>query len=208
MSLFHAPSARAARMGLVAGFVLLSACRAVPPSPQSAPPPAPRPAPAQPAPTPAPSPTLAPAPSPAPQPTASVPQRSGLSWDVAPVEGGDWSYRKQGSDSLAAFGANGAQPRFVLQCRLAARQLTIRLPQVAQPSRAISIRTSYGDLNWQGVASTAGVAALEATRPARDPGFDWIAYSRGRIGIETDARAQLIIPVGTEIARVVEDCRN
>ena len=177
------------RFALMAGFAMLPACRAVPP-PVSTPAPAPAPAPV---------PVAAPAPAPGP-----VAQRPDQSWDVAPVGRGDWSYRKEGADSLASF-ADGGAPRVIFRCRAAARQISLGVSSSPATARAITLRTSYGVLNWQAVAGAEGVVA---TRAAGDQGFDWIAYSRGRIGIEIDGRTPLVLPIGTEISRVVEDCRN
>ena len=69
----------------------------------------------------------------------------------------------------------------------------------------MTIRTTTGALQWPSVAGTSGPSV---TRPASDPGFDWIAFSRGRIAIEADGMSRLIAPVWAEISRVIEDCRN
>lgn len=173
------------RAAALAGFALLAGCQAVPP-PKAVP--APRPAPATP---------------PPPPPVTVV--RPPLPWDVAPVEPGDWSYRKDGADSTASFAQPGGAVLARVNCRAATRQVAVSL---AVPAASVTIRTSYSALNWPTTGDAAGGAMQVAVRPASDNGFDWIAYSRGRIGIEAGGRTLLILPVEAEIARVVEDCRN
>ncbi|MBB5984615.1 hypothetical protein [Sphingobium lignivorans] len=179
------PSLR--RLGMLAALGWLAGCQAVPPLRTE---PAPRPAPPPP-----------PAPAPAPQAPA-------VPWDVAPVEPGDWSYRAEGRDSLALFAQAGAPPRVAFVCRAGTREVAMRLLSLDGSARQVVIRTSYGALQWPALAATDGTRLVTITRPARDQGFDWIAYSRGRIGIEAAGESLLVIPVGAEIARVVEDCRN
>lgn len=38
--------------------------------------------------------------------------------------------------------------------------------------------------------------------------LDAMAFSRGRILLETDGNPPIILPAWAEIARIVEDCRN
>ncbi len=74
----------------------------------------------------------------------------------------------------------------------------------------MTIRTSYGDLRWPTViVPEDGVAdpGVKAVRPAADPGFDWIAFSRGRVSLEID-QLRIIVPVLGEVVRVIEDCRG
>ncbi|MBN8817836.1 MAG: hypothetical protein J0I80_03815 [Sphingomonas sp.] len=172
------PGSRAAAL---AGFVLLAGCQAVPPPKVAPPPPAPI----------------------APPPVAVA--RPALPWDVAPVEPGDWSYRKDGANSTASFARPGDAVLATVNCRAATRQVAFSL---AIPASSPTIRTSYGALSWPLVADPANRAMQVAVRPASDNGFDWIAYSRGRIGIESGGQLTLVLPVEAEIARVVEDCRN
>lgn len=177
-------SLRAHRAAGLALLALLAACvpapKAPPPQPV-APPPAPTPA-------------------PAPTPVAPI-----LGWDVAPVEPGNWTYRREGSDSVASFGASPAAPLVTLRCRKASRQMVLSLTGVAGPARALAIRTSNGNLQWQAAPDASGLAV---TRPATDTGLDWIAFSRGRISIEPAGAARRVLPVWAEIARVIEDCRS
>jgi len=98
-----------------------------------------------------------------------------------------------------------------LVCRTASRQIELGVHGVSPAARALTVRTSFGVLNWPGAIThppADGPAILRVTRPVNDPGFDWIAYSRGRASVEVDGAQRLIVPVWAEISRVVEDCRN
>ncbi len=176
----------------LATFVLLAGCSVVPKTPPAPPPPAPAPAPAPPPPS---------APDPAPA----------LTWDVAPVAPGDWSYRRDGADSIATFRAPDGAPRLLIRCAAATRQLQLGISgAVGGRTTPVTIRTSNGDLRWTAEISPADARALAGmviTRPATDPGFDWIAYSRGRISVEVGSQ-RIIVPDWAEISRVIEDCRG
>ncbi|MBT2188418.1 hypothetical protein [Sphingobium nicotianae] len=175
------------RAGAFLTSVLLAGCQAVP-SPRAAPPP----------PTP-------PAPKPTPAPTPATP--SNLDWEEAPVAPGTWTYLTQDGVKAASFG----QDIVVIGCRPATRQIELSVRGVAPVARAMTVRTSFGALQWAGVVTSpaaSGVAMLTVSRPASDPGFDQIAYSRGRIAIEVAGRTRLIVPAWAEISRVIEDCRN
>ncbi|HWJ69782.1 MAG TPA: hypothetical protein VNS79_07030 [Sphingobium sp.] len=150
---------------------------------------------------PAPAPVPAPPPPPAPPPV--VPDQS---WEEAPAAPGDWSYGPSGGDSIARFGVAGRAPLLTMRCAAATRRITLQGAGLGTGS-ALTIRTSYGALQWAADAQVAG-AALSVTRPASDPGFDWIAYSRGRISLETAGAPRLIVPVWAELVRVIEDCRG
>lgn len=193
-------NARRAAMSLVV-LTMLSGCQVVPQN-GSSPAPAPTPAPASPpvsAPSPAPAAPAAPAPVAAP---------SNLNWEVAPVVAGAWTYRAEGAERQASFGPAGAQPLFAVACLSSSRQIAVRLPRSSGASRALTIRTTYGALQWSAASGQGSSAALSATRPASDPGLDWIAYSRGRIAVQLEGQPPLIVPSGSEIGRVVEDCRS
>jgi len=125
-------------------------------------------------------------------------------WEEAPVAPGDWSYSQSGAGSVAQFGASGGTPLLTLRCTAATRQITLQRPGAVSAS-AVTIRTTAGALQWPSTASASGISVVRA---ASDPGFDWIAFSRGRISIEANGMSRLIVPVWAEISRVVEDCRN
>ncbi len=168
----------------IVAFLLLAGCSVVPPV---APPPPPPPAPA------------------APSPPPPAPAVSTLPWEEAPVAAGDWTYRQAGADSSATFGIQGGAPLLTLRCVAATRQITLARAGAAGAS-AMTIRTTYGALQWASGAT--GDAGGSVTRAGSDPGFDWIAFSRGRISVEAIGASRLIVPAWAEIVRVIEDCRN
>ncbi len=169
---------------------LIASCTAVPPPPV-APVPAPRPAPASP-------------------PPAPAPVDNGLSWEVAPVASGGWSYGTDGASTVASFGVDGASPSLRLRCTPATRQITLSLLVNRSAPAPVIIRTSAGLLNWPATLPPRQdlVTEMEINRPATDNGFDWLAFTRGRFSVEVPDAPRLIVPFGTEIARVIEDCRS
>jgi hypothetical protein len=143
---------------------------------------------------------------PSPPVAAPLPERP---WEVADLTPGNWVYRKEGSDSLALFGDEDTEALLVLRCEVAGRRITLSLVLGFEtPARALSIRTSNGVLNWSAAFDDDGIEMLVAGRPANDPGWDAIAFSRGRIAIEAEGLPRLIVPVWAELSRTVEDCRG
>lgn len=115
---------------------------------------------------------------------------------------GNWTYRQDGNGSAALFGTP-AQPLFTLRCDRAARRIIALRAGTGQG--AMVIRTSYGAVSWP--AAVDGSGRTVAARSATDSVLDQIAYSRGKIGVEVQGLAPLVLPAWAETARVVEDCR-
>jgi hypothetical protein len=183
------------RLGsLVSLLAVLSACDAVP---QSAPTPAPPPAPPQAA-----TPPALPPPSP---PIAVVPSQP---WDVAPLAAGDWTYKRDQQGPAATFGPPNTEGSLEIRCRPQSHEIVISRLGSSGREGTLTIRTSSGDLSWRAQLSPDGLEMMMAVRPARDPGLDWIAFSRGRISVEVSGLPRLIVPVWAEISRVIEDCRG
>jgi len=177
------------------GLLSLSACDAVP---QSAP------VPVQPSPTPPPPPVVQPAPPP-PPPVAIEPEKP---WDVAPLAAGDWTYKRDQQGPAADFGPPNTEASLEFRCRPRTHEIIVSRLGSSGQAGVMTIRTSSGDLNWIAQPSPDGLEMMMTTRPAKDPGLDWIAYSRGRISVEVPGMARLIVPVWAEISRVIEDCRG
>lgn len=159
---------------------------------------------------PAPAPAPVHRPGPAPQtPLPPPPADSGATgWDVAPVVQGSWRYRSGAAESVAEFGADNMQPSFSMRCVKPSRQIVLTLAGY-RTAGTVVIRTSAGALQWAGQAMPqSGGSVLTITRAASDPGFDWMAYSRGRISIEPTSAPRFLLPVVAEIGRVIEDCRG
>ena len=115
---------------------------------------------------------------------------------------GGWSY----AATTARFGVVGQPPLVTLACDARTRTLTLsRSGVVAPESPAIVVTTSYGK---RALPATADTAGLSARLVASDGLFDWMAFSRGRIRLETAGAAPLTLPAWAEVARAVEDCRK
>lgn len=171
---------RVAHVACLAAMSALSCC-----SPPEAPPaPAPRPAP-QPVPTP-------PPPPPAP-----------ADWRDVPLTPGNWSDLENGADKVAAFGTSPAAPIVALRCDAASRSVT--LTRSGATAGGMTIRTSSVSRTLTASPSGGGLAA---SLPSQDPLLDAIAFSRGRITIETTGQPMLVLPAEPEPARLVEDCRG
>jgi hypothetical protein len=164
---------------VIVATATLAAC-----APRPAPPVPPAPAPQRPAP--------APAPPPAPPPA---------DWRDAPLSPGDWTWSGEGAASRAAYGTAGIAA-FTLRCDGPGRISMIRAG--APSGSTITIRTSASERR---LTATSRGGDLVATLAASDPLLDQIAFSRGRILIESEGAPPLIIPAWPEPARVAEDCR-
>ncbi|MFC3439982.1 hypothetical protein ACFOKF_02010 [Sphingobium rhizovicinum] len=165
------------------------------------------PAPQRPAPTPAPQPTRPAPPPPAPAPAAPTT----VEWQYRPVTPGNWSYRAEAAGSAAFYGPTAADARLILRCDRASRRISLaRANAGPNPANggAIIVRTSYGATSWPATPSAGAPPQLVAVRAASDPVLDQIAYSRGKIAVETTGTEPLIIPAWAEAARVIEDCRG
>lgn len=183
--------ALAMRLLSLLGLAALAACAVVPPAASPPPPPPPQPAPPPP-------------PPPPPAAVAVVPEKP---WDVAPLTQGDWRYVKLSTGTSAAFGSAG-KTDLTLRCDPASHRVTIVLE--GRAGNSMTVRTSSGDFTWPafGVNAEHRPAQTSVTVPASDRALDAIAYSRGRISVEAQGTARLILPVWAEVSRVIEDCRG
>ncbi len=164
--------------GAVLAILALGAC-----VPRQAPPQPPAPAPERPAPAPAPA--APPAPPPA-------------DWRDAPLSPGDWT----GTGESASYGTAGA-PSFILSCDAPGRVSLVRAGSAG--GGTITIRTTE---TVRRLAAAPRGSDLVATLPASDPLLDQIAFSRGRILVESEGAPPLIVPAWPEPARVTEECRG
>ncbi|WP_336967694.1 hypothetical protein [Sphingobium aromaticiconvertens] len=171
-------------------MALLGAC--VAPS-ERTPPPAPRPAPATPTPTPTPTPPASPAP-------------ASTEWQYRPATAGDWTYRTEGAGSAALFRTASDPAMLSIRCDQASHRISVA--RTGAGSGPMTIRTSYGAVNWPASTTAGATAQTIATRAANDSVLDQIAYSRGRFGVDVQGLPPLILPAWAEVARVVEDCRG
>ena len=123
-----------------------------------------------------------------------------------PVSPGAWTYFAVAGGSEARFvDATGTQ-RMVIGCGTATRLVTISRISAA-PAASLSFWTS----------SASRTLAARFDQPSQrvitqmagtDPYLDAMAFSRGRFAVSMPGAPALVLPAGTEIAHVVEDCRG
>lgn len=148
------------------------------PVPKSAPPP-PRP------------PVIVAVPPPAPPPPLPDP----ADWDMLPVIEGAWAF-----DPLrrhARFVDDSGLERASLSCAVPGVSMRISLPGDASPAMMLFTSTATKTLAAQG-----GTVLFDVG----DPALDAMAFSRGRFALS--ASQLLVLPVQSEIGRVIEDCRG
>ena len=131
----------------------------------------------------------APLPRPVPAPSPPLPA---VGWEDMALTPGDWVYREEGPSAVYGNAV------FTVRCDRQARQVTLNR---GGATGALVIRTSYGARTLPGTASGATVAA-------NDPFLDQMVFSRGRIAVEAEGQARLVLPTWAEPARVVDECRG
>jgi hypothetical protein len=141
----------------------------------------------------------------APPPAPPPPVAPATDWQDWPVTPGNWSYAREAGGSTARFAG------LWLRCDMTTRNVTIGRDAVVDTtdgSGMMTLRTSYGVLQWPAQRVVASNPATVAARAASDTGLDWIAFSRGRFTVELPGSQPLVVPVWAEPARVIEDCRS
>ncbi|WP_338467762.1 hypothetical protein RXV95_04195 [Novosphingobium sp. ZN18A2] len=157
-----------------------------------------------PAPPPPPPPTPKPVRTAAPPPPPPAPQ---VDWRDAPLTAGDWSYRPDGTGSVAAYGEPGSNPLLLLRCDRARRQVMLDRAGSAPAALPMTLLTTSMVRPLDAVPLPGALPMLRATFAASDPALDAMAFSRGRIAVEVNGLHTLIVPAWEEIDRVIEDCR-
>jgi hypothetical protein len=96
--------------------------------------------------------------------------------------------------------------RLVLLCSTVTRLVTISRISAA-PAATLSFWTSSAtrDLPARFDVNSKRVITQLA---ARDPLLDALIFSRGRFAVSMPGSPALVVPAGTEVAHVVEDCRG
>jgi hypothetical protein len=146
---------------------------------------------------------------PVPPPVATTPAptpRLSADWNDWPFSAGDWVYRRDDRGSTVLFGPAGQNAVVGLRCDLQNRRIYLSREATA-PVQRIVIRTSSSMKEFV-AKPTGGTPAYLATEiMPMDPILDAMAFSRGRILLETDGHTPIILPAWAEITRIVEDCR-
>ena len=149
--------------------------------------------------------TSPPAPPPAP-PAAPVqqPVHSG-DWRDWPLTPGTWRYVPGTPISSARYG-DGSAVQFIVECDSALRRVTLMRAGSATEIAIITstriARFPAGHVEREGAAMTGVILA------ASDAFLDVMAFSRGRIAVQSPGLLSLAIPTWAEPARAIEDCRK
>ena len=116
-------------------------------------------------------------------------------------------YRRDDRGSTAVFGPTGQNAVVSLRCDLQNRRIYVSREATA-PGQRIVIRTSSSmkEFAAKPTGGTPGYLASEIM--PMDAILDAMAFSRGRILVESDGHQPVILPAWAEITRIVEDCRN
>lgn len=96
----------------------------------------------------------------------------------------------------------------IIRCDRTTRRVGIARSGSATGQVQMRIRTETQDrvLTAGPLDGTPGLVAAELS--ARDSLLDAIAFSKGRLAVETEGIARIYVPAYPEITRVVEDCRG
>jgi hypothetical protein len=139
-------------------------------------------------------------------PAGQTPAGQWIDW---PITQGDWVYRSDDRGSVALFGPAGRDAIVTLRCdRSRARLYFSRADDAGTRGGNMSIRASSA-LKQFSAQSVGGTPAYIAAEIAPGDSFlDAMIYTRGRIAVEAAGQQSIAIPVWSEIAKVVEDCRS
>ena len=128
-----------------------------------------------------------------------------VDYSIATPLGGTWTYAATATGSEAVFTNAGAQAQLTVQCTRATRRVAIAKPATAA-APFIAIWTSSQSKSAPASFNPA-TNRLTAEFGAYDAFLDAIAFSRGRAAFGVGTAPALVVPVWSEISRVIEDCR-
>ncbi len=141
----------------------------------------------------------------APVPVADIqPKGHWTDWAITP---GNWVYRKDDRGSIGFFGQGGQNAIVTLRCDKARGRIYLSRAGVANGPDMI-VRTSATSKTLPAASAGGNPPYVAAELATLDPILDAMAYSRGRIAIETSGHSNIAIPAWAEIGRIIEDCRN
>ena len=134
-------------------------------------------------------------------PPGKPPAPPPVDWQEAEPSPGDWEYLQEGAVTHATFRSDRLV--FTLHC---ARSRSVNAALSGAQAPALIIRTSYGERRLP--VTPGHIGEMMASLSADDPLLDQMAFSRGRLLVQAEGGAALIVPAWPEIARVTEDCRD
>jgi len=138
-------------------------------------------------------------------PTTSLSAQTAPDYTTAIPIGGTWNYAQTADGSEATFVGATNQPQLIVHCTRLSRRVSIAKPASgAAPFIAIwtssQSRSAPASFNPLTNRLTTDFAAYDAF-------LDAIAFSRGRAAFGVGTAPALVVPVWSEVARVIEDCR-
>lgn len=151
-------------------------------------------------------PAATPAPSAASQPWAG-------SWTDWPITPGNWVYRQDDRGSIALFGLAGRDALVTVRCDTSRGRIYVSRAdqsgrdQGGAAAGSMTIRSSTALKQFAAAATGASPAYIAAEISPTDNILDAVAYTRGRIALETSGQQSIAIPVWSELPRVIDDCR-
>jgi hypothetical protein len=135
----------------------------------------------------------------------SLPAQAAPDYTTAQPIGGAWNYTQTADGSEATFIGATNQPQLTIRCTRSTRRVAIAKPATgAAPFISIwtssQSRTAPASFNPATNRLTTDFAAFDAF-------LDAIAFSRGRAAFSVGSAPALVVPVWSEVSRVIEDCR-
>ncbi|KUR73059.1 hypothetical protein AQZ52_07675 [Novosphingobium fuchskuhlense] len=130
-----------------------------------------------------------------------------------PPTPGSWTYSADAAGSEARFGTAGAGALAVLRCDRSRPAVVLQRAGFGSGTVPATITTSSTSRRLTAAAVGAPGLVQNAAIPfeiafnVRDPLLDAIAFSRGRFMLEMGSAQTLVLPVWSELGRVIEDCR-
>ena len=118
---------------------------------------------------------------------------------------GTWQYLPAADGGQAVFRDSSGRAQLTIQCTRSQRRVSVQKPATGAAA-AMFVWTSGLSRNVP-TSFQPSVAQLVAAFQATDPLLDAMAFSRGRIAVSVSGGPALVMPVGSEISRVIEDCR-
>jgi len=136
---------------------------------------------------------------------AQVPSTAAVDFSYSPVTPGAWNYRAVSGGAEAAFVDTSGMTRMIIGCGTTTRLVTLSRVSV-MPATNLSIWTSSGSRSLTARFDPSAQRVITQLGSA-DTLLDAIAFSRGRFAVMMPGGPALVLPAGTEVAHIVEDCR-
>jgi hypothetical protein len=138
-------------------------------------------------------------------PATSLSAQAAPDYTTATPVGGTWNYTQSADGSEATFVGATGQPQLTIRCTRSPRRVAILKPANAA-APFISIWTSSQSKSAAASFDPA-TNRLTAEFAPFDAFLDAIAFSRGRAAFSAGATPALVVPIWSEVSRVIEDCR-